>query len=196
MSRCMWRLWVPNSHQALTHSHIHAFLVCALTLSFSSPQTAAVWRLKADLERESVSEGEINPIAQTRALCFNICSLSLSRTPSFLLREAISCSFLWPLTSLVNHLLVCVCVCVGVFSCVWVCILWIFQDSMQQMYGFLWQPEDHTVRHSLPDGSNKTSAQYYVSFYTLVNTFKGALYASNVRHEGPIKPLNSIFAFV
>lgn len=44
---------------------------------FSSLQTAAVWRLKTDLASESVSEGELNPIAPTRALCFNICSLSV-----------------------------------------------------------------------------------------------------------------------
>lgn len=29
-----------------------------------------------------------------------------------------------------------------------VCVLRIFQDSMQQMCGFLWQPEDHTVRQT------------------------------------------------
>lgn len=53
------------------------------------------------------------------------------------------------------------------------------------MDGFLWQPEDHTVRQTLLDGPNKTSAQHCVSLITsLLILLSGALYASNVWHEG------------
>lgn len=41
------------------------------------------------------------------------------------------------------------------------------------MDGFLWQPEDHTVRQTLLDGPNKTSATPCVSDYMLVNALMG-----------------------
>lgn len=71
-----------------SHTDIHTFQVWPLSLSFSFPQTAGVWRLKADPERLTVSSDR-----------WNTCSMFEHLLPShpkllFSFKEGSSCFLL------------------------------------------------------------------------------------------------------